>query len=135
MSDTNKLDQLDRLPKPRNSKDYDLKTLKAKSNSLVAKALEAMEVFMDSDASAKDKAQMGFKIMQNHIVILDKVEKLEFVKLHKSNLVLKNNMMLQKSLNDDGSEYKKLVDTDFKPEVDLDIYGTFGEVDLNQALS
>ena len=115
------LDDLDKLPKPRNSKDYDLKTLKAKSNSLVAKAMEAMEVFMDSDASAKDKAQMGFKIMQNHIVILDKVEKLEFVKLHKSNLVLKNNMMLQKSLNDDGSEYKKLVDTDKDVEANFDL--------------
>ena len=64
---------------------------------------------MQSDASLKDKAQMGFKILTQHITILDRVERVEFMKLNKANLVLKNNMLLQKTLSGDDSEYKKVV--------------------------
>ena len=121
------MSELDKLKDSGRIKDYDLKTLKAKSNKMVALALEAIEQYMsDPEVPVKDKAQMGMKVVTNHIVILDKVEKLEFVKLNKNNLVLKNNKLLKESLEDDGSEYKKLVDTE--PKVDLDIYGDFGKL-------
>lgn len=121
------MSELDKLKDSSRIKDYDLKTLKAKSNKMVALALEAIEQYMsDPEVPVKDKAQMGMKVVTNHIVILDKVEKLEFVKLNKNNLVLKNNKLLKESLEDDGSEYKKLVDTE--PKVDLDIYGDFGKL-------
>ena len=114
------MSELDRLKDSGRIKDYDLKTLKAKSNKMVALALEAIEQYMsDPEVPVKDKAQMGMKVVTNHIVILDKVEKLEFVKLNKNNLVLKNNKLLKESLEDDGSEYKKMVNTDNEPSLDL----------------
>lgn len=115
------MSELDRLKDSSRVKDYDLKTLKAKSNKMVALALQAMEEFMeDPSVSVKDKAQMGMKIVTNHIVILDKVEKLEFVKLNKNNLVLKNNKLLKESLEDESGEgYKKLVNQDNEPSLDL----------------
>lgn len=122
------MSELDKLKDSGRIKDYDLKTLKAKSNKMVALALEAIEQYMsDPEVPVKDKAQMGMKVVTNHIVILDKVEKLEFVKLNKNNLVLKNNKLLKETLEDDSGEgYKKLVDTE--PKVDLDIYGDFGKL-------
>ena len=115
------MSDLDKIKTVNKTKNYDLKVLKAKSNALVAKAIETLEAFMDDeDISLKDKATMGFKIVQNHIVILDKEEKLEFIKLNKQNAVLRNNMLLAKSLNDDGSEYKALVEKDnLEPSLDL----------------
>ena len=114
------MSELDKLKDSGRIKDYDLKTLKAKSNKMVALALEAIEQYMsDPEVPVKDKAQMGMKVVTNHIVILDKVEKLEFVKLNKNNLVLKNNKLLKESLEDDGSEYKKMVNTDNEPSLDL----------------
>lgn len=114
------MSELDKLKDSGRIKDYDLKTLKAKSNKMVALALEAIEHYMsDPEVPVKDKAQMGMKVVTNHIVILDKVEKLEFVKLNKNNLVLKNNKLLKESLEDDGSEYKKMVNTDNEPSLDL----------------
>lgn len=114
------MSELDKLKDSSRIKDYDLKTLKAKSNKMVALALEAIEQYMsDPEVPVKDKAQMGMKVVTNHIVILDKVEKLEFVKLNKNNLVLKNNKLLKESLEDDGSEYKKMVNTDNEPSLDL----------------
>lgn len=111
------MSELDRLKDSGRIKDYDLKTLKAKSNKMVALALEAIEQYMsDPEVPVKDKAQMGMKVVTNHIVILDKVEKLEFVKLNKNNLVLKNNKLLKESLEDDGSEYKKLTSIDLEKE-------------------
>lgn len=128
---TTDLDELKTTPKVKN---YDLKVLKAKSNSILPLAMKAMEDFMLSDKeSLKDKASMGFKIVNQHIVLLDKEEKLEFIKLNKSNLVLKNNMLLQKSLADDGSDYKKMVN--IEPKMDLDIYGDFGEIDFSKPIS
>ena len=103
------MSDLDKLKGSVKTKDYDIKTIKAKSNSLVAKSLEVLDEYMQSDASLKDKAQMGFKILTQHITILDRVERVEFMKLNKANLVLKNNMMLQRSLSGDDSEYKKVV--------------------------
>ena len=114
------MSELDKLKDSGRIKDYDLKTLKAKSNKMVALALEAIEQYMsDPTVPVKDKAQMGMKVVTNHIVILDKVEKLEFVKLNKNNLVLKNNKLLKESLEDDGSEYKKMVNMDNEPSLDL----------------
>ena len=114
------MSELDKLKDSGRIKDYDLKTLKAKSNKMVALALEAIEQYMsDPEVPVKDKAQMGMKVVTNHIVILDKVEKLEFVKLNKNNLVLKNNKLLKESLEDDGSEYKKMVNMDNEPSLDL----------------
>lgn len=114
---TTDLDELKTTPKVKN---YDLKVLKAKSNAILPLAMKAMEDFMLSEKETlKDKASMGFKIINQHIVLLDKEEKLEFIKLNKSNLVLKNNMLLQKSLADDGSDYKKAIVTDESPELDL----------------
>lgn len=114
---TTDLDELKTTPKVKN---YDLKVLKAKSNAILPLAMKAMEDFMLSEKETlKDKAAMGFKIINQHIVLLDKEEKLEFIKLNKSNLVLKNNMLLQKSLADDGSDYKKAIVTDESPELDL----------------
>ena len=117
------MSDLDKLKGAKTTKDYDLKTLKANSNSLVAKAMEAMTLFMDDpQQSTKDKAAMGFKIVQNHIVILDKVEKIEFVKLQKSNLVLQNNKLLKQSLEDNsGGDYKKLVEQ-AEPKLDLGLH-------------
>ena len=103
------MSDLDKLKGSVKTKDYDIKTIKAKSNSLVAKSLEVLDEYMQSDVSLKDKAQMGFKILTQHITILDRVERVEFMKLNKANLVLKNNMMLQRSLSGDDSEYKKVV--------------------------
>ena len=115
---------LDRIKTQDKTKNYDIKSLKAKSNTMVAKALEAMEKYMDDENTPlKDKAQMGFKIVQNHIVLLDKEEKLEFIKLNKSNLVLRNNKLLQESLLDtEGKEYKKMVETDIEPKLDLGLH-------------
>lgn len=106
------MSDLDKLKGAKTTKDYDLKTLKANSNTLVAKAMEAMNKFMDDpEQSNKDKAAMGFKIIQNHIIVLDKNEKIEFLKLQKSNMVLQNNKLLKQSLEDNsGGDYKKLVD-------------------------
>lgn len=116
-----KLGKLDKLPTATKTKDYDLKTLKAKSNALVAKSLEVLDQFMDSDAPLKDKATLGFKVLTQHIVILDKVEKIEFMKLHKSNLVLKNNILVQKSLEDNDTDgaYKRAMQIDDEPSLDL----------------
>lgn len=117
------MEDLDKIKTVTKTKNYDLKVLKAKSNALVAKAMETLEEFMDDkDISLKDKATMGFKIVQNHIVILDKEEKLEFIKLNKQNAVLRNNMLLAKSLNDDGSEYKALVEADDMPSLDMGLH-------------
>ena len=114
------MSELDKLKDSGRIKDYDLKTLKAKSNKMVALALEAIEQYMsDPEVPVKDKAQMGMKVVTNHIVILDKVEKLEFVKLNKNNLVLKNNKLLKESLEDDGSEYKKMVNVEPETKIDL----------------
>lgn len=114
------MSELDKLKDTGRIKDYDLKTLKAKSNKMVALALQAIEQYMsDPEVPVKDKAQMGMKVVTNHIVILDKVEKLEFVKLNKNNLVLKNNKLLKESLEDDGSEYKKLVSVEPETKIDL----------------
>lgn len=114
------MSELDKLKDSGRIKDYDLKTLKAKSNKMVALALEAIEQYMsDPEVPVKDKAQMGMKVVTNHIVILDKVEKLEFVKLNKNNLVLKNNKLLKESLEDDGSEYKKMVSVEPETKIDL----------------
>ena len=95
--------------------------MKAKSNALVAKSLEVLDQFMDSDAPLKDKATLGFKVLTQHIVILDKVEKIEFMKLHKSNLVLKNNILVQKSLEDNDTDgaYKRAMQIDDEPSLDL----------------
>lgn len=113
-------DELDKIKTTNKPKNYDLRVLKSKSNALVAKALETLEEFMDDkDISLKDKATMGFKIVQNHIVILDKEEKLEFIKLNKQNAVLRNNLLLSRSLADDGSEYKALVEKDELPTLDM----------------
>lgn len=114
------MSDLDKLKGGKPVKDYDLKTLKAKSNNLVALALAEMEKYMNStEIPNKDKAAMGFKILQNHIVILDKVEKLEFLRLNKSNLVLKNNFLLRRSLEDGDDGYKKLTEDDIEPSLDL----------------
>ena len=88
---------------------------------MVAKSLEVLDQFMDSDASLKDKATLGFKVLTQHIVILDKVEKIEFMKLHKSNLVLKNNILVQKSLEDNDTDgaYKRAMQIDDEPSLDL----------------
>lgn len=113
-------DELDKIKTTNKPKNYDLRVLKSKSNALVAKALETLEEFMDDkDISLKDKATMGFKIVQNHIVILDKEEKLEFIKLNKQNAVLRNNLLLSRSLADDGSEYKALTESDELPTLDM----------------
>ena len=105
---SNPLDKLPtQIPKV---KEYDLKTVKARSNALVEKSLQVLEEFLNSDASLKDKASIGFKVLNQHIVILDKVEKLEFMKIHKRNLVLKNNILVSKALedNDPDNAYKKV---------------------------
>ena len=115
------MSELDKLKDTSRIKDYDLKTLKAKSNKMVALALQAIEQYMsDPEVPVKDKAQMGMKVVTNHIVILDKVEKLEFVKLNKNNLVLKNNKLLKETLEDDSGEgYKKLVSVEPETKIDL----------------
>ena len=115
------MSDLDKLKGSVKTKDYDIKTIKAKSNSLVAKSLEVLDEYMQSDASLKDKAQMGFKILTQHITILDRVERVEFMKLNKANLVLKNNMMLQRSLLGDDSEYKKVVTEQTSSSDNLDM--------------
>lgn len=127
------MSDLDKLKGAKTTKDYDLKTLKANSNTLVAKAMEAMNKFMDDpEQSNKDKAAMGFKIIQNHIIVLDKNEKIEFLKLQKSNMVLQNNKLLKQSLEDNsGGDYKKLVE---QAEPKLDMGWEFiekGDVTLN----
>lgn len=127
------MSDLDKLKGAKTTKDYDLKTLKANSNTLVAKAMEAMNKFMDDpEQSNKDKAAMGFKIIQNHIIVLDKNEKIEFLKLQKSNMVLQNNKLLKQSLEDNsGGDYKKLVE---QAEPKLDMGWEFlekGDVALN----
>lgn len=103
------MSDLDKLKGSPKVKDYNIKALKAKSNSMVAKSLEVLEEYMESNAPLKDKAQMGFKILTQHITILDREERVEFMKLTKANAVLKNNMLLQKTLTGDDSEYKKVV--------------------------
>lgn len=127
------MSELDKLKDSGRIKDYDLKTLKAKSNKMVALALEAIEQYMsDPEVPVKDKAQMGMKVVTNHIVILDKVEKLEFVKLNKNNLVLKNNKLLKESLEDDGSEYKKMVSVEPEQKFDLGLeFLTQGDTTLS----
>ena len=127
------MSDLDKLKTNKPVKDYDLKTLKANSNTLVAKAMEAMNKFMDDpEQSNKDKAAMGFKIIQNHIIVLDKNEKIDFLKLQKSNMVLQNNKLLKQSLEDNsGGDYKKLVE---QAEPKLDMGWEFlekGDVALN----
>ena len=115
------MSDLDKLKTSPKTKDYDIKTIKAKSNALVAKSLEVLDQYMESNATLKDKAQMGFKILTQHITILDRVERVEFMKLNKANLVLKNNMMLQKSLTGDDSEYKKIVAEEVGASDNLDM--------------
>ena len=105
-------DELDKIKSGQPVKDYSLKTLKAKSNPLVAKALAVMEEFMDDPSvSIKDKAAMGMNIVKTHIVILDKEEKADFQKIHKQNAVLKNNQLIRQELEaEHGEGYKKLTD-------------------------
>ena len=115
-------DALDKIKSGQPVKDYSLKTLKAKSNPLVAKALAVMEQFMDDPSvSIKDKAAMGMNIVKTHIVILDKQEKAEFQKIHKQNAVLKNNQLIRQELESEhGEGYKKMVDLeDESPVLDL----------------
>ena len=115
-------DELDKIKSGQPVKDYSLKTLKAKSNPLVAKALAVMEQFMDDPSvSIKDKAAMGMNIVKTHIVILDKQEKAEFQKIHKQNAVLKNNQLIRQELESEhGEGYKKMVDLeDESPVLDL----------------
>lgn len=115
-------DELDKIKSGQPVKDYSLKTLKAKSNPLVAKALAVMEQFMDDPSvNIKDKAAMGMNIVKTHIVILDKQEKAEFQKIHKQNAVLKNNQLIRQELESEhGEGYKKMVDLeDESPVLDL----------------
>lgn len=115
-------DELDKIKSGQPVKDYSLKTLKAKSNPLVAKALAVMEQFMDDPSvNIKDKAAMGMNIVKTHIVILDKQEKVEFQKIHKQNAVLKNNQLIRQELEaEHGEGYKKMVDIeDESPVLDL----------------
>ena len=116
-------DELDKIKSGQPVKDYSLKTLKAKSNPLVAKALAVMEQFMDDPSvNIKDKAAMGMNIVKTHIVILDKQEKVEFQKIHKQNAVLKNNQLIRQELESEhGEGYKKLTDLeeDESPALDM----------------
>lgn len=116
-------DELDKIKSGQPVKDYSLKTLKAKSNPLVAKALAVMEQFMDDPSvNIKDKAAMGMNIVKTHIVILDKEEKADFQKIHKQNAVLKNNQLIRQELEaEHGEGYKKLTDLedDDTPSLDM----------------
>lgn len=115
-------DELDKIKSGQPVKDYSLKTLKAKSNPLVAKALAVMEQFMDDPSvNIKDKAAMGMNIVKTHIAILDKQEKSEFMKIHKHNEMLKQNKLFKEQLEDESNrEYKKLTDVeDDTPSLDM----------------
>lgn len=116
-------DELDKIKSGQPVKDYSLKTLKAKSNPLVAKALTWMDKFFDDPSiSVKDKAAMGMNVVKTHIVILDKEEKADFQKIHKQNAVLKNNQLIRQELEaEHGEGYKKLTDLedDDTPTLDM----------------
>lgn len=115
-------DELDKIKSGQPVKDYSLKTLKAKSNPLVAKALAVMEQFMDDPSvNIKDKAAMGMNIVKTHIAILDKQEKSEFMKIHKHNEMLKQNKLFKEQIEDESNrEYKKLTDVeDDTPSLDM----------------
>lgn len=130
-------DELDKIKSGQPVKDYSLKTLKAKSNPLVAKALTWMDKFFDDpNISVKDKAAMGMNVVKTHIVILDKEEKADFQKIHKQNAVLKNNQLIRQELEaEHGEGYKKLTDAEENADMDLDIYGDFGAIDFSKPVN
>lgn len=113
------MSELDSLRTEPKVKDYTLKVLKAKSNTMLSKAFAAMESALeDPNISNKDKAMLGFKVIENHLKILTKEEQQDFMKINKTNKVLQNNKLIHDAaMNGEGNYHR--FEEEKEPELDL----------------